>query len=56
MSEKLYEVDQFYPGDFAQILTGVYTVKILFSYGLSLFRDRYAYSAGGLFQEPVRNA
>ena len=24
MSEKLYEVDQFYPGDFAQILTGVY--------------------------------
>ena len=25
MSEKLYGVDQFYPGDFAQILTGVYT-------------------------------
>ena len=24
MSEKLYGVDQFYPGDFAQILTGVY--------------------------------
>ena len=24
MSEKLYEVDQFYPGDFAPILTGVY--------------------------------
>ena len=27
MSEKLYEVDQFYPGDFAQILTGVYRKK-----------------------------
>ena len=25
MSEKLYGVDQFYPGDFAPILTGVYT-------------------------------
>jgi len=25
MNEKLYRVDQFYPGDFAQILTGVYT-------------------------------
>ena len=24
MSEKLYGVDQFYPGDFAPILTGVY--------------------------------
>ena len=24
MNEKLYRVDQFYPGDFAQILTGVY--------------------------------
>ena len=24
VSEKLYGVDQFYPGDFAQILTGVY--------------------------------
>ena len=29
MSEKLYEVDQFYPGDFAQILTGVYNEIIL---------------------------
>ena len=27
MSEKLYGVDQFYPGDFAPILTGVYTVE-----------------------------
>ena len=27
MSEKLYVVDQFYPGDFAQILTGVYNIK-----------------------------
>ncbi len=26
MSEKLYGVDQFYSGDFAQILTGVYIV------------------------------
>ena len=25
MSEKLYGVNQFYPGDFAQILTEVYT-------------------------------
>ena len=24
MNEKLYRVDQFYPGDFAPILTGVY--------------------------------
>ena len=29
MSEKLYGVDQFYPGDFAQILTGVYTLSVL---------------------------
>ena len=28
MSEKLYEVDQFYPGDFAQILTGVYINRL----------------------------
>ena len=28
MSEKLYLVDQFYPGDFALILTGVYTEEI----------------------------
>jgi hypothetical protein len=28
MSEKLYGVDQFYPGNFAQILTGVYKVRI----------------------------
>ena len=26
MSEKLYGVDQFYPGDFAPILTGIYTL------------------------------
>ena len=26
MSEKLYGVDQFYPGVFAPILTGVYTI------------------------------
>ena len=28
MNEKLYRVDQFYPGDFAQILTGVYRVQL----------------------------
>ena len=27
MSEKIYEVDQFYTGDFAQILTGDYIEK-----------------------------
>ena len=27
MNEKLYRVDQFYPGDFAQILTGVYIYR-----------------------------
>ena len=27
MSEKLYGVDQFYPGDFAPILTGVYIME-----------------------------
>ena len=33
MSEKLYRADQFYPGDFAQILTGVYSnVCIWFLY------------------------
>ena len=26
MNEKLYRVDQFYPGDFASILTGVYNI------------------------------
>ena len=29
MSEKLYGVDQFYPGDFAQILTGVYIFLLI---------------------------
>jgi hypothetical protein len=29
MNEKLYRVDQFYPGDFAQILIGVYKYPIL---------------------------
>ena len=28
MSEKLYGVDQFYPGDFAQILIGVYKNRV----------------------------
>ena len=27
MSEKLYGMDQFYTGDFPQILTGVYSTK-----------------------------
>ena len=29
MSEKLYGVDQFYPGDFAPILTGVYNQEAI---------------------------
>jgi hypothetical protein len=29
MSEKLYGVEQFYPSDFAQILTGVYRKDIV---------------------------
>ena len=35
MSEKLYGVDQFYPGDFVQILTGVYNMEDSF-----MFRKR----------------
>jgi hypothetical protein len=35
MNEKLYRVDQFYPGDFAQILTGVYMKNSTDSYLLS---------------------
>ena len=35
MNEKLYRVDQFYPGDFAQILTGVYSSIQLHCHGES---------------------
>ena len=37
MSEKLYGVDQFYPGDFAPILTGVYNVTCHVSRIVELF-------------------
>ena len=36
MSEKIYEVDQFYTGDFAQIMNGVYSIVTESGFFISL--------------------